>query len=181
WWPRQRERVGRFARPPRAEAPARGDRTGPAQGGRAGRARALEGAAPRRGGAPRARRRAGRRDARPLVDVDARAGEPAARARRLVASSGGARPRREHLVELVGRRHVALVVAAIARRLVGPPSEEGRRVAEPIALQVVVLHLAHALDAERLPREVLAGAPATVSAGHPLMLAAVRLRPVAPG
>ena len=38
--------------------------------------------------------------------------------------------------------------------------------AEAIALQVVVLHLAHALDAQRLPRQILAGAPAALPAGH---------------
>ena len=36
--------------------------------------------------------------------------------------------------------------------------------AEAVALQVVVLHLAHALDAQRLPRQVLARAPAALAA-----------------
>ena len=36
-----------------------------------------------------------------------------------------------------------------------------------VALQVVVLHLAHALDPHRLPRQILPGAPSTLPAGHP--------------
>ena len=47
------------------------------EGGRARRARALEGAPSRGGGAPRAGRRARRLDARPLVDLDARPRQPA--------------------------------------------------------------------------------------------------------
>ena len=59
-----------------------------------------------------------------------------------------------------------LIVAAVARRLVGTPAQEDRRVAEAIALHVVVLHLAHALDPQRLPRQILAGAPAALAARH---------------
>src|SRR3954468_16048521 len=76
------------------------------------------------------------------------------------------RQRGEHLRELERSRDFELVVAAIARRLVGPPAQELRGVTEAIALQVVVLHLAYALDAQRFPREILAGAPAAVRAGH---------------
>ena len=69
-------------------------------------------------------------------------------------------------LELVGRRDFELIVAAVLRPLVGPPAQEDRRVAEAIALHVVVLHLADALDPQRLPRQVLAGAPAALRAGH---------------
>ena len=151
---------------PRAEASADRDRPRAAQGGRAGRARALEGAPSRGGGAPGAGGRAGRLDARPLVDLDAHPGQPAARAGGAAAGSGaagsgrGTRPRRPS--QLVGRRDLELVVAAVAGRLVRPPAQEDRRVAEAVALQVVVLHLAHALDPQRLPGQVLAGAPAAL-------------------
>ena len=56
--------------------------------------------------------------------------------------------------------------AAVLRPLVGPPAQKNRRMAETIALHVVVLHLTDALDPERLPRQVLARAPATLRAGH---------------
>ena len=52
--------------------------------------------------------------------------------------------------------------------------------AEAIALQVVVLHFAHSLDAQRLPGEVLARAPATLPAGH-AAAPRIGLRPRAPG
>src|SRR5215471_14896127 len=71
-------------------------------------------------------------------------------------------PRAEHLLELVGRRDLELVVAAFVGPLVGPPAHEDRGMAKAVALQVVVLHLAHALDAQRLPRQILARAPAAL-------------------
>src|SRR5262245_57200959 len=49
----------------------------------------------------------------------------------------------ENLLELVRSRDLELIVAAVRGTLVGSPSFEHRRVAEPIALHVVVLHLAH--------------------------------------
>ncbi len=51
--------------------------------------------------------------------------------------------------------------------------------AKPIALHVVVLHFAHALDAKRLPRQVFAGAPAALASRHAIQFAP-RLRPLAP-
>src|SRR5687768_13760568 len=74
--------------------------------------------------------------------------------------------RAEDLGELVGRRHLQLVVAAVAGRLVEPEAQEGGGVAEAVSLQVVVLDLAHALDAQRLPRQILARAPAALASGH---------------
>ena len=80
-----------------------------------------------------------------------------------------------------GCRDLELVVAAILGSLVRPPAQERRGMPEAIALQVVVLHLAHALDAQRLPRQVLARAPATLRARHPHHRAAHReLGPLAP-
>src|SRR5690606_4285328 len=55
---------------------------------------------------------------------------------------------------------------ALARLTVGPPAQERRGVTKAMALEVVVFHLAHALDAQRLPRQVLAAAPAALAAGH---------------
>src|SRR5262249_22316792 len=59
----------------------------------------------------------------------------------------------ENRRELGGRRDLELVVAAVLGSLVGAPALEDRRVAEAVALQMVVLDLAHALDAQRFPRE----------------------------
>src|SRR5262249_32582345 len=75
-----------------------------------------------------------------------------------------ARP--EDLGQLGGRRDLELVTTAALRPLVGAPAEEDGGVPETVALEVVVLHLAHPLDPQRLPREVLALAPAALDAGH---------------
>src|SRR5262249_27655179 len=72
----------------------------------------------------------------------------------------------EHLLELVRSRDLQLVVAALARRLVGPPAQENRGVPKPVALQVVVLDFADPLDSQRLPRKIFAGAPSTLTARH---------------
>src|SRR6185436_12003059 len=82
--------------------------------------------------------------------------------------------RAEDLLELVSRRDLELIVAALGRRFVGAPPQKDRGVAEPIALHVVVLDLAHALDPQRLPREILARAPAALPARHARHLAAAR-------
>src|SRR5437660_6196579 len=76
--------------------------------------------------------------------------------RRIGAASTAAARRAEHFLELVRRRDLELVVAAVARRLVRAPTQEDRRVAKPGSLHVVVLDLADALDAKRLPRKILA-------------------------
>ena len=101
-----------------------------------------------------------------------RRARPAGRAERSAATPRLTRVRArsdgEDLLQRVRRDDLELVVAARFRRLVGAPAQEGRRVAEAVALQVVVLHLADALGAQRLPRQVLAGAPAAGRAGHAL-------------
>ncbi len=53
--------------------------------------------------------------------------------------------------------------------------------AKTIALHVVVLHFAHALDPQRLPREIFAGTPAALSAGHAAGGLAHGIGPLAPG
>src|SRR2546425_10194440 len=86
----------------------------------------------------------------------------------------------KHLLQLVGRRDFELIVAAIAGLFVGPPSLEYRRMPEPIALDMVVLHLRDPVDAQWLPRHILACAPAALRARH---AAGLRLstRPFPPG
>src|SRR5690349_19483215 len=116
--------------------------------------------------APGARRCARRPDARPLHRLVSGTRQSAARAAQAAAGSGAFGSGRENLVELVGLGDFELVVAAILGPLVGSPTQEDRRMAEAIALQVVVLHLAHAFRAQRLPREIFARAPAALRARH---------------
>ena len=85
----------------------------------------------------------------------------------------------EDLLELVRSRDLELIVAAVARLLVGAPALEHRGMPEAVALHVVVLHLAHALDAQRLPRQILARAPAALAAWH-ARAASPPLCPLAP-
>src|SRR5260221_547057 len=66
----------------------------------------------------------------------------------------------ENLAQFHRRRLLQLIVPALGRRLVRPPALEGGRVPEPIALQMIVGDLADALDAQRLPGEILAAIPA---------------------
>jgi hypothetical protein len=87
-----------------------------------------------------------------------------ARLGRLAALPLGA----EHLLQLERGGDFQLVVAAVLRRLVVAPAQEGGGVAEAVALQVVVLDLDHALGPQRLPAQVLAAAPARLRAGHAL-------------
>src|SRR5206468_2499358 len=87
---------------PRSPAPADRDRSRPAQAGRPRRAQALEGTPPEGCRLPRALRRAGRPDARPLVHLDAHSGEPTARATDAPPASGASRPGREDPGEVVG-------------------------------------------------------------------------------
>src|SRR5262249_60948348 len=140
------------------------------------RPRAVESTPSGGGGAARGRRRAGRFNARPLVHVDADPAQSEARARARSSGRGAAGPRLRSLarlrsgaarvaraedpLELVGRRHLELIVAAVARPLVGAPAHELRGVAKAGALHVVVGDLAHALGPERLPAQVLAPSPA---------------------
>src|SRR5262249_51865393 len=135
----------------------------------------------RRGGPTRRGRRAGRFDAWAVEHVDAHPREPATRAGGRAPRRGGAGSRlrsvgigaplvarAEDPLELVGRRDLELIVAAVARRLVGAPAHELRRVPEARALHVIVRDLADALGPERLPAQILAAVPAAAGAGHPL-------------
>ena len=79
---------GQAGRPPRAEEAAPGDRPRRQEGGRAPRARTLEGSSPRSGRSPRACRRTRGLHARTFLDLDARAREPRARPRGPSAGTG---------------------------------------------------------------------------------------------
>src|SRR6185369_4773276 len=68
--------------------------------------------------------------------------------------------------ELVSGRDFELIVTAVCGIFVRPPALKHRRVAEAVALHVVVLHLADALDLQRFPRQILARTPAALPAGH---------------
>ena len=144
-----------------AACQASADRDRPrAQGGCAG---GLERWKARHPGRPRtrARRRAGRRHARPLTPGRASA-STCSTCRRCGRLRSRSTRDEKTFSSSIRRRDLELVVAAVARPLVGPPAQEDRGVAEAIALQVVVLHLAHPLDPQRLPRQVLARAPAAL-------------------
>src|SRR4051794_30367918 len=83
----------------------------------------------------------------------------------LVPASGNAEPSEaEDLQELHRDRGVELLVGARRRLAVGPPALEARGVAEPIALQVLVGDLGDEVEAQRLPREVLARVPPALRA-----------------
>ena len=86
----------------------------------------------------------------------------------------------EHLLQLERRGHLELVIAAIRGRLVGAPALEDGRVAEAVALQVVVLHFADPLGPHRLPAQVLAAAPAALGSRHPIRVTCGGVGPVLP-
>src|SRR4029078_1377502 len=88
--------------------------------------------------------------------------------------------RAEDLLELVRTRDLELIVSAVVRGPIAAPSLEDGSVAEPRALHVVVAYLAHALDSQRLPRQVLARAPPALSSRHARARFA-RVGPLAPG
>ena len=131
-----------------------------------------------------------------FITLDADSREPSARARDLRPGAGGARsrrrlndwsgvsdawPRAEDLLELVRSRDLELIVGAVVRRLVGAPALETAAWRNAVALHVVVLHFADALDAQRLPRQILARAPAALAARHARRRRLARCRPLAPG
>src|SRR5689334_11137227 len=81
--------------------------------------------------------------------------------------------------QLKSRSDLELRVGAVLGRLVVAPSQKRRRMTESIALHVVVLHFTHALDPQRLPRQIFSRTPSAVAARHPLALVH-RLRPFSP-
>src|SRR5262245_60066213 len=86
----------------------------------------------------------------------------------------------EDFRQFVRRRDLELIVAAVGRLPVRPPPQKDRRMPEAAALEMVVLHLADTLDPQRLPRQILAGAPPALSAGHPRVNVTADIRPFPP-
>src|SRR2546422_6833979 len=66
----------------------------------------------------------------------------------------------EDALQLVGRRDLQLIVAAVLRALVGTPAHELRCVPEAGPLHVFVRDLADAFGPQRLPAQVLTTIPA---------------------
>src|SRR5687768_14385619 len=91
------------------------------------------------------------------------------------------RTRAEDFLQLEWRSDFELIVAALGWWFVGSPAQEGGGVAEAVPLHVVVLHFAHAFDAEGLPGQVFARAPAALAAGHARHLLTGVRGPLAPG
>src|SRR5947199_208870 len=191
-----RRATARRAVTPQSRRDPRDGREGGAQGGCARRPRALEGAASGRGGTAARRRRPDRFDARAIDHLDAHPRQSPPRPAGRAPGAGTARPRLRSLVrararagaedslELVGRRDLQLIVAAVLGTLVEAPAHELRGVPEARALHVVVGDLADALGTQRLPAQILAAIPPAGRAGHALPRSTrfvLRVGPLAPG
>src|SRR5882724_10480962 len=68
--------------------------------------------------------------------------------------------------QLVRRNHFELRIRAVARLLVRAPSAKMRHVPEASALHVLISDFHHQLGPQRLPRQVLALAPAALATRH---------------
>src|SRR5689334_8479828 len=77
--------------------------------------------------------------------------------------------------------HFELRVGALLRRFVEPPSPELRHVTETSALHVLVGNFDDQFGAQRLPRKVLALAPAALAARHSMSAGALDVGPQLPG
>ena len=95
----------------------------------------------------------------------------------LVAAQAGASARRgiNEIFDTAGRSSEELVERAFLGALVVAPAEERRRVAEPVALHLVVADLAHELGAERRPGLLLGPRPPRRPAGSPSLAERLRL------
>src|SRR5260370_10282935 len=82
------------------------------------------------------------------------------------SASSAARSKNRH--QLLRRNDFALGIRAVARFLVDAPSAKLRHVPESRPLHVFVGDLHHQLRPQRLPRQVLALAPAALPSRHPL-------------
>ena len=99
----------------------------------------------------------------------------AKRSKKALSAVSSSRPR-EDLRQLLRRNHFELRVGAVARLLVGAPPAKLRHVAEARALHVLVSDLDHQLGPQRLPRQILALAPAALPARHALPGSASAMR-----
>ena len=81
-------------------------------------------------------------------------------------SQDAQRPAGENRHQLLRRHHFELGIGAVARLLVGAPPAKLRHVPEAGALHVLVGDFDHQLGPQRLPRQVLALAPAALASRH---------------
>src|SRR6476469_3606286 len=75
-------------------------------------------------------------------------------------------PRAKNLLEVVSARDFELVVTAIGRAFIRAPPQKRGGMAKAVALQMIVLDLAHALDPQGLPGKILAPRPAALRPRH---------------
>src|SRR5213593_2842244 len=68
--------------------------------------------------------------------------------------------------QLLWRNHFELSIGTVARLLVRAPSSKMRHVTKAGSLHMLVSHFDHQFGPQRLPREVLALAPAALAAWH---------------
>src|SRR5579864_3691899 len=90
----------------------------------------------------------------------------------------------ENRHQLLRGNDFQLCVGAVTRLLVRPPSSKVRQVAEAGALHMFVSDFDYQLGPQRLPRQVLALAPAALAARHAMPGFAgcgIMLRPALPG
>src|SRR6266404_2649956 len=95
----------------------------------------------------------------------------------------GSSPAGENRGQLLRRDDFELGIRAIARLLVRTPPSKMRHVPEASALHVLISDFDHQLRSQRLPRQVLALAPAALATGHAMAGFTVRgrmLRPLLP-
>ena len=113
------------------------------------------------------------------VGAGGRRHDPAHRhGRRLIAAARSSG--RQQVLEAHRRGDVELVVATTLRRAVRAPALELHAVAEATRLELTERHLDDPLDADRHPRQVLAGVPAAPTARHPAIRVRLHLGPVPP-
>ena len=91
-------------------------------------------------------------------------------------------PAGENRGQFVRRNHFELGISAVARPLVRAPPSKMRHVPEAGALHVLISDFDHQLGPQRLPRQVLALAPAALAARHAMpgfTVAVTRAPPIA--
>src|SRR4030095_4733256 len=89
--------------------------------------------------------------------------------------------RAKYLFQLERCRDLELIVSAVRGLLIGTPAQEDGCVPEASSLHVVVLDLAHALDAQRLPREILPRTPPALCSGQARRSVSHGVGPFTPG
>src|SRR6266478_5860738 len=104
--------------------------------------------------------------------------------RRIASRSTGSAAIGKNRRQLVWRNHLELSIRTVARVLVGAPFSKLRQVTEAGTLHVLVGDFNYQLGPQRLPRQVLALAPAALATRHAMPIGAFSgcvLRPALPG